>query len=395
MRLRRFKKSAVLIAFIAAGVYAAPNQKPGSSSEPEAPVVDFQVLPERDAVQRKDTFSIFLFIANKSSTILKHPKATLLNPGFGLTERVLPDVPAYGSNQTEMKGAVDPQEEFSQHRLTFVLQYSWAGQGKEFTSAQSAAMTLQVNHPFESEAKGLPGGSAALLYLLIPILPVFFAYHIVDSLRQGQGFKIPEFKTEYFLPSFLVAVGLNFFLVAILKQDLSASYSDPWAFAAFMGGAAITGASIPALGWLYQGAYCWRYAFHENDSYQDYLRKALRLSRSSSFQWVTGKYNGQTWQGFLLHQPDQTCVLGAQLEISTAGAGAPSYDQLKAVVDDGKIIDRKKLLKLIKAQSVNVQLVSKVMQDTAGIDDKAVVLEGVKSFSPDESGLKPIVKLTH
>jgi hypothetical protein len=390
----RSKKSAVLLAFIAAGVSAAPSPKPVSSSEPAAPAVDFQVLPERDAVQRKETFSIFLVIANKSSTMLKNPKVILLNPGFGLTEQVLSDVPAFGSKQVELKGAAGPLEEFSQHRLTFMLQYSWAAQGKEFTSAQPATMTLQVNHPFEDEAKGLPGGSGALLYLLIPILPVFFAYHIVDSFRQGEGFKIPEFKTEYLLPSFLVALGLNFFLVAILKQDLSTSYSNPLAFAGFMGGSAAAGALIPALGWVYQAAYWSRYAFHENDSYQDYLRKALRLSRSSSFQWVKGKYNGQDWQGFLLHQPDQTCVLGAQLEISTA-RGGPTYEQLKAVVDRGKIIDRAKLLTLIKTGSVNVQAVSKVMQGDTGLDDKAVVLEGVKSFSPDESGLKPLTTLTN
>jgi hypothetical protein len=281
--------------------------------------------------------------------------------------------------------------------LIFLLKYSWTSTGKDFASSQTATATVQVERTFEEEAKGLPVGSVALFYLIIPIVPVFFAYHIVDSLRQGQGFTIPEFKAEYLLPSFFVAIVLNVFAIAVLNRDLSSSYSDPRSFAIFLGLSFGAGAVIPALGWGYQKGYWKLYAFRAGDSAQNYLRKALRGSHSSLFQWVTGKYNGQTWEGFLLHQPDQTCVLGAQIEVSTTtpAAGNPSYDELKELENGQKIVDLKKLNQLIKNKSINIAIVRSVKQGTIQMESKVVVLEGLKSFSPDTAVLRSIITFTN
>ncbi|HTC32446.1 MAG TPA: hypothetical protein VK724_03690 [Bryobacteraceae bacterium] len=400
MRPRYFGKSVILIAIIAIEAQAAsPHKSPsGPVESPKAPEVNFQVQPERDSAQRSHAFGIYVLITNKSSTLLKNPKVILLNPGFGFAEQTLPDVRAFGSAQAEVKLTADAQQEFSAHRLIFLLKYSWASTtGKDFASSQTATATVQVERTFEEEAKGLPVGSVALFYLIIPIVPVFFAYHIADSLRQGQGFTIPEFKAEYLLPSFFVAIVLNLFAVAVLNRDLSSSYSDPRSFGIFLGLSFAAGAVIPALGWGYQKCYWKLYAFRAGDSAQNYLRKALRGSHSSLFQWVTGKYNGQTWEGFLLHQPDQTCVLGAQIEVSTTtpAAGNPSYEELKELENGQKIVDLKKLDQLIKNKSINIAIVRSVKQGTIQMESMVVVLEGLKSFSPDTAVLRSIITFTN
>src|SRR5437773_1176238 len=69
------------------------------------------------------------------------------------------------------------------------------------------------------------GGNGAFLYLLLPVVPLFLGYQIVDRKRKSETFELPSFKTEYIVPAFLLAVSMNLLLL-VLFRTFKLDYSD-------------------------------------------------------------------------------------------------------------------------------------------------------------------------
>ena len=103
--------------------------------------------------------------------------------------------------------------------------------------------------------KVFPGGTAAFLYFLLPIIPALLSYQLVERYRKGEGWHMPAFSSEQIVPAFFLAVVLSFLIVAVAKSKGGINYSNPVVFASVLGISLVVGAIIPfirLLGDLYQ-----------------------------------------------------------------------------------------------------------------------------------------------
>jgi len=384
-------------AVLHADASAAKDKQP----DPAQPTLDFQVMSGKDTFNRGDKLTVLVFVLNKSKTELKGVKVRLINSGLISPANpneplslspALGSVPPFGSGTATALLTVDENAEFVQHKLLFALDYQWQSANKKFSSSQSATLNVLVKRHFEDEAKGLPGGTAALLYLILPVIPAILAYEFLDSGRKKQGWKIPQFKPEYILPSFLLAVILAFFLLAAVKLDISVAYSNPGIFVAVMVASALLGLCIPAVRWGVQQRRWKKQAFKSDDALDQYLIKVLsKYKNESNLPWATGTVNGKDWKGLELEQPDGTKVLGASLQVSPTGSN--TFEELKEVVGtDGTIKNREKLIQWVRDKSVTLDYKDKI--NRGGELLKNVVAgkgEGLVSFQSTQSVSKPIV----
>jgi len=368
--------------------------------EPAAPAVDFQAVVERDSVKRSEDVRVFCLITNKSKFELKNPKVTLLNP-VALTPTPpdqpplpmclsLKDVSAFGTQRSHSDLKVGTDAEFAQHRLIFALDYTWVLDGKPMSSAQTTTLTLPVVRQFEEEAKGLPGGTAPILYMLMPIIPAILTYEFFNSLRKGEGAKMPQFKTEYIVPSFVLAVLLGFFSLFAARRNASVDYSSPMGFVIVTAISAALGSMIVGIQWVCDCVRWWRRGFKPTDSEETYLRKALLQCKDGKARWATGTVEGQRWQGVLLTQPDKTHVLGARMQISVKPNSAPSWDELIAAIDEtGKIKDPSSLRRWLRQKKLTIAYVDKIKRAEENVD-QPVATEGLESFTFDPAAAQPM-----
>lgn len=366
-----------------------------ASKNVSEPDVVFQAVPEHDSAERGNDIPILVLIKNRSGTPLRDLQITLnpSGPRFSATIAPLATVGPYETKFKRIDVCVLKDAEFQKHHLMFVMNYKWKDGNTQRMSAQFAGIDVQINRPFEEEAKGLPGGTAALLYLILPVMTVFFSYQVVDALRRGEGWKIPEFRAEYVAPAFLVAICVNFFI--LLRADQSFVYASPWRFAALIASTTAAGAVIPLFQWVRQSLRWRDYAFREDDTIAEYLRKAIAQHENGQVDWAKGSCQGHLWEGALLRQPDEAFVFGARLQITAKPEPCPNYEKLSQVIDaEGKIYDRQALLTLVKTGSVELQFLEKILKDGTRVD-KPVVIEDLKDFVPDHKITQPIVTLMH
>jgi hypothetical protein len=362
-------------------------------------------LPALDSVGRGENLTLYLFISNKSNATLGKLKLNTTDPAFEAVEQpAFPEtLPPFGSIRDEVILKARDGANFTSHKLLLTLEYVWdTGGGKEAVSAQPATVTVQVKRRFDEESKGFPGGTAAFLYLLLPIIPAILGYQFVESLRKENVVKMPTFKAEFIVPAFFAAVALNFLMLLAFNQDKGLNYSDPRIFLSVLGASLVVGAIVPLVRLMIGLRRMKRWGFDNTDTLQSYLRKALLAPGTPrKFRWATGEADGEEWSGVLLKQPDGTLALGMQLQVSLAGNAETDEHKEKwkkftqNVLDaDGKLIDRHELVRLVEANELTLSPLSYVRRGEQSIDEPVVVQE-VRNFKQKESQQQPLTIPTY
>jgi hypothetical protein len=349
----------------------------GESATP--PTVELQVSIAQPSIMRDQTATAAIIVLNKSNSELTELSVQCLNPKFTAGAK-LENMKAFGSQQGAFNLRAAHDVDFGEQRLPIYLEYNWSAAGKTFRSAQTTVASVTVTRQFEEEAKGLPGGSGALLYLLLPIMPAFLAFEVTNSLRKGEGWKMPTFKSDYVLPAFLLGLGVSFLVLLFAKQQIDFAYSDPVAFACMLGGSLVVGAAPPAARWLAAAVRFSLDGFAETDSEVIYIQKALRLNSKAIFPWVTEVTEGPQWRGFLLHQPNGEVALGAQILLSPRGA-LPDVVQLRSLFNSaGQLTDAKKLKGWLRDGLINVDFKERIQKDQKSLA-AVVITDGLETLS--------------
>lgn len=285
----------------------------------ELPVVSIEAIPQHpvsveplEALLRTPTpeaLPIALSVANASDRELRDLQLVLVSGDFELAspQPRLPDLPAFGTflGRIAIRGRSDAPP-YGRHDVVLAVRYRWEDGDRQYTSAQIAKLAIEVNRPFEAEAKGLPGGTAALFHLLLPVFPAFFAYQFVDRLRRGQGIRVPVFGSEYVLPSFFIGLLVHSLLLHGSRAEVLAA-------------AAVVGALWPTIRWIWETLLRWLWELRDDDAPRVYLRKALLSPYGPRRSlMVTGKAGSETWSGVLLAQPDGRPALGSRYQVSAS-----------------------------------------------------------------------------
>jgi hypothetical protein len=367
------------------------------------PAIDFQAVVSRDKVERNEPVNIYLSIVSKASVPLRISGINAQNDSFDTTK--LPSLPIllepYGSSRLSITINARDTTKFGLQRLLVSVDFNWVDDGKAFSSTQATTVTLEVARRFEDEAKGFPGGTAAFLYLLLPIIPAFLSYQTIERLRTGKGLQIPTFQSEYIVPAFFAAIIISFLMLIIARTDTGIDYSNPRVFLGVLTGSLVLGAVVPCAhaGWnLIQKL---RWGFSPNDSMATYIEKALfGPRRPRQFRWVKATLNGESWEGILLEQPNTVKVLGACLQASLANASDDeSYQkavhelELKVLDRTGALKDARRLVELAKTGEIKLDYISKIKQGDNTLNS-VVIVEGIANLEivgPTE--VKPLVKL--
>jgi hypothetical protein len=281
----------LLLAAVLVGV--AVTAEPLAAADPGAPpAVDFQAVPARDRMLRDERLAVFLIVSNRSPSPLRDLRLESPEGSGFQVEGPSPmpaGLPAYATAQLAVTVRAGREAVYGAHKLPLVLRYAWGPEEQSTASAQSAVVAFTLARRLEEEAKGLPGGTAAFLYLLLPILPAFLAYQTVERLRRGEPLAVPSFKSEHLVPAFFLAVVVNFLALVLAKRDVGLEYSDPRVFVSVLLLSLVVGAVAPGLGWLTDRWRLWRWGITPADSPAAYLRKALlRPGAPRRFEWAKG-----------------------------------------------------------------------------------------------------------
>jgi hypothetical protein len=386
---------------------------------PSPPTVDFQTTSEVDIVEKGKPVNVHLNFTNKSEVRLILSEITLTSQAFSITSAPIgTPSPATLPNGTlqatslHLNQVVEPFQTFagslaitakesapfSLNKLILTAKYSWPSGQQKFESAQTAPLTIEVRRRFEEEAKGLPGGTAAILYLLLPILPALFTYQLINRRRLGQGWTVPTFSTEHILPAFFLAVLFSLIIIWRTRAHQEIDYSNYRVLLTVILVSALAGALFPAVRWLIDIIRRAIYDFKDKDKDREdkYLLKALRRRHSKDgFVWAKGKVNEEGWEGILFHQLDGSPVLGATLQIAkTANVSDDEWEKIKeklfGKVPDKEdpafkhleLLDPKYLRKLVKAKKIRLGSEEKV-QVGASYVEAFVVVNAVKDLKVD------------
>jgi hypothetical protein len=244
----------------------------------------------------------------------------------------------------------DAAKEFGRHKMMLVADYSWKDQNGQHTTAISAPIEFTIDREFEEEAKSLPGGSAAMLYLLLPFVAIFLSYSFFENARCHEPFKVPEFKTSYIAPIFLGSILVNLVVQRLFLPRIDFSYADPSTISKLIVGCIALGALKPSIHWLWQIAH----SFKESDNDVQYARKLLRYARDGCLDWCEVEDNKKSrYKGFLLKQPDGSFGMGALLQVSSKDSKCQA--KLAACFNtDREIVDRKSLQRLLKLACISL-----------------------------------------
>jgi hypothetical protein len=375
MRFPAFLRLApvLLLAVAAAGAQEKPK-------EPAAPAVELSVVPEMDGVEPGGSLALHVFVSNPSPVRLEGVSLVLPAPERIRIERsgtpLASVVPPFGSASERLTLRPQGGALLGARKLPFTLRYRWRVPPHQGESARRTVVAVEVRPAFAEEAKGLPGGSGALLTLLLPVIPAFLTYQIFDELRKKQGFRMPRFSNEYIVPAFFIA------LIASSLRFL------PWRASAGLGLgkllvlSAVLGAVWPLLHWAVD-IYRWkRWGFGSQDEMKDYLRKALLSPWSPRhFTWAVGLVGKEKWEGVQLRQPDGSLALGSTLVISHKST-TPSPNEYQAadaliqeVNDKGSHESRERLVREIESGALQVKQLDKKPQ-MAGQDAGPAVVSG-------------------
>jgi len=354
-----------------------------------APDVELQGILSREKIERDEDVTLNVFVSNKSSVPIILSRITVVSESTAekINGFVLPaEVPPFGTipGQIILSNANDAK--FGAHKIVVTADYFWSNDKVNRLTTKTVTLPLELTRRFEEEAKGFPGGSAAFFYLLLPVIPAFLSYQIVEQIRNKEKLKMPEFETKHIVPVFLLAIVVSFLIVLGSSRDANINYSDPRVFITVLVVSMLAGAILSVFKWLWYGYRMWRWGFSRNDREKKYLRKALLGPRApEEFKWVTGTVQGEKWEGFQLRQPNGALVLGAQVWVSPA-------DIAKAAFRDNKLNDRKLLVWLAKKKKINVGMNEPVKRGETA-DEHLVVIDGLEHFEPVPGDDKPFIRV--
>ena len=372
---------------------------------PQRPDVSLEIVPDREGVERGEQLPLVLIVTNKSDTPLAAVTVSVPSASFQRVPAAFPDtIAAFGTVQgTITLQPCDNKQSpaFGPHKVPLVVEYTWLTPKRiTMRSAQTGTVSLNVLRRFEEEAKSLPGGTAAFLYLILPIVPAFFAFFAVNQLRRGEKLQMPKFGSEYILPAFLLSLLMSVGIVTLRSFDVDLAYADPRKFVSFLAASAMLGALVPGGRWGYAVVVRRRWNFRQNDSLEDYLRKALlgpQARPDSELLWVEGKADNETWKGMQLFQPDGAPVLGARLQVTPESADENLRKELWTILttevfdSNNALIDRRRLVKMVEAHNLTIVIRERIMQGGQPLDAK-VATEGLTQFKATASTSKPLVE---
>lgn len=385
-------------AFVLLAADASPTATPAATPPPG---LDIQVTASRPSVTRNDPVEVFIVVKNKASTPITGLRVSVPNDQFLLTKPSFPSpLPGFASAEKTATIEAKPTAQFVQHQVLFNFTYTTSVDGHDVDVIQGSPIALQVTRRFDEESKGFLGGNAAFLYLLLPIIPLFLGYQLVDHRIAGGKFELPSFKTENIVPAFLLAVLLNLLLLFVFRLANNADYSDPPVMFAILVGSFFVGMIAAGIRWLGHYLLLLPWTYREGDSPADYLRKALLgPGAPKTPEWVEGRdTGGEPWAGILLKQPSGAYALGATFQIAPAGQ-APTREQLKRDVFDANNqvrddrLSRKRLVELLKSGGLNATYRDKVVQGSDQRDTPVVTkLDGFQR-NDQPAASKPFVLL--
>ena len=393
---------------LAALVVASAGTRPASAetqapAAPEPPALDIQITPTHHSLERLEKVVLYVVVTNKSSTDVINLRAALKNDDFSGDE--LPTFPpllkAFSSDEGSATISPKSSAGFIEQQVLFIFDYDWSLNGNPVHSAQGSAVTFQVVRRFSEETQGILGGSAALLYLLLPIIPLALGFQIVNHVAVTGRPELPSFNTDYVLPAFLFAVLLN--LVLFVPFRIQPDYSDPATMVGILTGSFLLGGAIA-------GVRHWRpldlllnWTYRDSDSSVRYLEKALlRPDAAQVYQWVTGTdREGNAWSGIRLQQSvTDDPVLGATFQATRSGE-KPTGEELKQNVftEDGSVRSdrrsRNRLIQLLKAKTLTLTPVARVQQGSGAEGRKDTpVVTGLAELKETNRERRPLVTLT-
>lgn len=354
----------VFASLLANAVLSQPAIAQDTETSLELPEVSVQAMLFRDDLERGQTTQLYVIVTNKSKTALRDVSFSIVPEGFTVNTMPapIPDIPPFGSAQTSVD--LNPAEEagFGKHTLIVTVHYSW-GDDAEFVSSQSVTVGITVKRKFEDELAGLFGGGAALLYFLLPIYPAIVAYKFIEMLRKGEAIKMPSVNLANVFPGAVASIVANLAIRPFIGTgDI---LDDLWSFFGVVGGSLVVGAVIPGIRWLWDERQQEIWGYKESDSYVEMLRKTLTRPRlpEPANSWVTVKIGTETWEGFLLEKRKNACVLGAILKATIkASIGNEEAEAIQKQVWDekGKVRDAKKLIRLVKGGSIEIDKRDKI-----------------------------------
>jgi uncharacterized membrane protein (GlpM family) len=340
-----------------------------AGEELKAPAVTVQAVPRQpNGIETDDPATakilVALVVVNASERELTNLDL-IVAPGIGFAIGTSPRFPAKVAPFSTLVGTFElvPQGRaaYGKYDVMLMVQYRWRNDKTEFPSAQPVNVSLEIKRRFDEEAKGLPGGTAALFYLLLPVFPAFFAYQIVDRLRRGEGLQVPVFSTDYLLPAFSIGLLVNYLFSARVSQTR------------VLLAAAAIGALWPLLRWAWEAFQQWRWGFKETDDEPTYLRKALLSPWTRHDLWVVAKVGNEIWNGVQLAQPDGSPVLGPLLQVSPSDPA--DTVRIKSVVESthgaASRGARKQLVREVKRKKATVMRINAVKR---GANDHSAII---------------------
>jgi hypothetical protein len=358
----------------------APDKTAEGVKSPLPPVVEFQAQPLSEKLKIGEKNPVFVTIANKSALKIENINISCPEGKFVLeSSNELSKLGPFQNTTARVTLSAAVNTSFNKYKLPLILSYTYVPESSksvssatpaqaksrvqstpqaapQAASAQIAAQTsalidIDVVRNFDEEAKGFPGGTAAFLYLLLPVIPAMLSFRFANNLRKGLGPQMPAFKSEDIVPAFLFAVVLSLIVLLIFDLDLSLGLSNTIFFLVVLAASVVAGVMIPVILYFYGLWKMAKWGFRESDTDREYLRKAL-LSKYSpkEYDWATGKIGADTFAGVLLNQPTGKIVFGAIMQVSPKDGD--DYDtcleELAAQVFNGGIlVNKKRLLQML------------------------------------------------
>jgi hypothetical protein len=369
-------------AALAVGVGAPAVEVPAKQ-----PAVTLQIVAARDGTESGRPVTVFVVFSNQSSLTLSRlalsirsdafkPPAPLRTTAAGPFATVSEEL-----TLTPVDGA-----RFGGHAVMFTVDYQWQDGKESRTSAAVATVPLEIKYPFEDEAKGLPGGTAPLLWLLLPVIPAFLSFKFVEQLRAGKALEVPAFGAVDIPFAFFIAITVG---ALRLFAPFSASTSSP-STAVFMlvAVSAAAGALVPAGRWGVASFQTWRWRFRPDDPADVYLRRVFfGPSSQSGLRWVTGTAGTRQYAGLWLRQPDGSPALGARLQVSLRGGlsaeeRARAWSALQSDVVDttGRVSNAQRLIEMIRSEALTVDFLERIVAGGTA-SDRFVLTDDLDGFT--------------
>jgi hypothetical protein len=368
-----------------------------ATGQAKAPAVEFQAVPGREEIVPGESLTIVLFVSNNSTVTLDNLELVGPDNGFSVKGKAsLPQsLPPFSGARMSVLVETPKLAQFGRNHLLLALRYRWKLNGTEIRSMRPTAVNLVMRRSLEEQAKGLPFGTAALVYLLLPIFPAALSYQLFDRLRTTGRLEIPSFPAAYLVPGFLIGLVVSYLVgpkaaiesasLPVLLRVVATSFA--------------VGAAVPVFLWVTSYIRRRRWGFAPSETLQSYLRKAL-LSPSSpdDFVWAKGTASGEAWEGIQLYQPggETVTVLGPTLQATPSSVDEETRQVLwnrliLALAEDGTLLDRKRLMHMVEDGEVSLNFLARVRRGSNSYGG-TVAVKAVAGFQREEGEVKAFIR---